>query len=84
MSKPFNGAISAFFETEAPADIRQAIMAADKDEIINPTYPYPARIDRGDYEDQLAALLHDVGKPATQEFIDDKMETNNSYLNIFR
>ena len=36
MSKPFNGAISAFFETEAPADIRQAIMAADKDQIINP------------------------------------------------
>ena len=62
MSTPFNGAISAFFETEAPADIRQAIMAAGKDEIINPTYPYPARMDRGDYEDQLAALQIELVK----------------------
>ena len=62
MSKPFNGAISAFFETESPADIRQAIMAADKDQIINPTYPYPARMDRGDYEDQLAALQIELVK----------------------
>ncbi len=62
MSKPFNGAISAFFETEAPADIRQAIMAADKDQIINPTYPYSARMDREDYEDQLAALQIELVK----------------------
>ncbi|WP_439137418.1 polyphosphate kinase 2 [Roseicyclus sp.] len=62
MSKPFNGAISAFYETEAPADIRQAIMAAKKDEIINPSFPYRERMDRDDYEDQLAALQIELVK----------------------
>lgn len=62
MSKPFNGAISAFYVTEAPADIRQAIMAAKKDEIINPSFPYRERMDRDDYEDQMAALQIELVK----------------------
>lgn len=62
MTKPFDGAISTFFETEAPPDIRAAIMAAAKEQIINPTYPYQTRMDRDDYEEQLASLQIELVK----------------------
>jgi polyphosphate kinase len=62
MSKPFDGAISAFFETEAPADIRQAILDAGKDRILNPSFPYRDRMDRADYEAELAALQIELVK----------------------
>ena len=39
MDLPFYGAISAFFNETAPEDIRNAIKRADKDDILNATYP---------------------------------------------
>ena len=39
MSLPFDGAISAYFDTEAPEPIRAALRRADKDDILSPSYP---------------------------------------------
>jgi polyphosphate kinase len=49
MDLPFDGAISRYFETEAPQDIRDLIAGAKKSDIINPSFPYPSRLDRDDY-----------------------------------
>ncbi len=51
--KPFDGEISRFFDEEAPKAIRKAIEKADKNDILDPDYPYDTRMDRGKYEDAL-------------------------------
>jgi len=50
MDLPFDGAISAFFENDAPEDIRQAIRRSDKDDILSPSYPHDERLSRKTYE----------------------------------
>lgn len=50
MDLPFDGAISAFFENDAPEDIRQSIQRADKDDILSPSYPHDERLSRKSYE----------------------------------
>ena len=50
MDLPFDGAISAFFDNDAPEDIRQAIQRADKDDILSPSYPHDERLSRKTYE----------------------------------
>ncbi len=62
MSLPFDGAISKFFETEAPEDIRRAIRAAEKGSVLDPSYPYDRRMKRRAYEAQLAALQIELVK----------------------
>jgi hypothetical protein len=37
---PFDGAITRFFEEEAPESVRKAIGAAKKDTMLDPAYPY--------------------------------------------
>ena len=54
--KPFDGAISRFFEDEAPSDIRKAIKKAGKRDILNPDYPYDDEMDKDDYEEQVEDL----------------------------
>ena len=56
MSLPFDGAISKFFDQDAPKSVRKAIETAKKDSVLDPSYPYDSRMDRDDYEDDLAAL----------------------------
>ncbi len=56
MAKPFDGAISAFFEGEAPDAVRQAILDGGKNDILDATYPYKSRMNKKDYEAQLEAL----------------------------
>ena len=65
MDLPFDGAISAFFSDTAPDDIRNAIKRADKDDIINPDYPYSERMPRKAYEKDLAALQIELVKMTT-------------------
>ncbi|MCU4651923.1 polyphosphate kinase 2 [Roseibacterium sp. SDUM158016] len=60
--KPFDGAISRFFENEAPESVRAAIRAAKKDVVLNAGYPYGKRMDKDDYEDQLQALQVELVK----------------------
>jgi hypothetical protein len=50
MDLPFDGAISAFYETGAPGAIRKAIARADKDDILDPGFPYSERMQRKPYE----------------------------------
>ncbi|MSU90988.1 polyphosphate kinase 2 [Rhodobacteraceae bacterium 2CG4] len=54
--KPFDAAISRYFEKEAPKAVRKRIETAGKDEILDPDYPYDCEIDRDDYERQMEAL----------------------------
>ncbi|MAM60543.1 polyphosphate kinase 2 [Maritimibacter sp. UBA3975] len=62
MELPHGGAISKFFEQSAPKDIREAIEAAGKDDVIAPGYPYRARMDKDDYEETLEALQMELVK----------------------
>ncbi|MEM7720513.1 MAG: polyphosphate kinase 2 [Pseudomonadota bacterium] len=62
MSLPFDGAISSFFETEAPASVRDAILSGGKKDILSDSYPYDAPIGRKDYENDIAALQLELVK----------------------
>jgi polyphosphate kinase len=62
MSVPFVGDITAYFENEAPEDVRHAIRDARKDSVLSPSFPYRTRMDRDDYEDALEALQIELVK----------------------
>ncbi|WP_299725553.1 polyphosphate kinase 2 [uncultured Tateyamaria sp.] len=62
MSLPFDGAITAFFESGAPDDVRATIASADKGDILTPSYPHSARMKGKDYERQMAALQIELVK----------------------
>jgi polyphosphate kinase 2 len=56
MDLPFDGAISAFYETQAPEAIRKAIARAEKDDVLDPDYPYSERMLRKPYEKAMDRL----------------------------
>ncbi|MFK5996821.1 MAG: polyphosphate kinase 2 [Rhodobacterales bacterium] len=60
--KPFDGAISTFFEKDAPADIRKTIITGRKQDILDRSYPYDSRKDRKDYEELLLDLQIELVK----------------------
>jgi len=62
MDFPFDGAITRFFEQEAPDDIRKAIRRADKDDILTPAYPHSERLGKKTYERDLEALQIELVK----------------------
>lgn len=62
MDLPFDGAISAFFETEAPASIRDAIASANKKDILSASYPHPKQQSRKSYESEMALLQIELVK----------------------
>lgn len=62
MTLPFDGAISAYFETEAPEHIRQTIRRADKDEIVSTTYPYSEEMRGKTYNKEMDALQIELVK----------------------
>lgn len=62
MQLPFDGAISAFYENDAPDEVRNAILRAEKGDIIDPSYPYSDRMPRKAYEKDLAALQIELVK----------------------
>jgi len=62
MDLPFDGAITAFFENDAPEDIRAALRRADKDDILSPAYPHPERLARKVYEKELEKLQIELVK----------------------
>ena len=61
MSLPFDGAISAFHQTEAPEAVRARIAMGDRT-ILAEGYPYDDRMDKDDYEDALEALQIELVK----------------------
>ncbi|MGB3246228.1 MAG: polyphosphate kinase 2 [Sulfitobacter sp.] len=62
MDLPFDGAISAFYESEAPADIRNAIKRADKSDLLTPGYPHSERLARKVYEKEYDRLQIEMVK----------------------
>lgn len=62
MELPFDGAISAFYNNDAPAELRDAISAAQKGDILNPTYPHPRRMKGKTYKAELEALQIELVK----------------------
>ncbi len=62
MDLPFDGAISAYFNTDAPDDIRAAIKRADKGDILSPSYPHSDRMARKVYEREMAKLQIELVK----------------------
>jgi len=62
MQLPFDGAISTYFNTDAPKAIRDAIRRADKDDILEPDYPYSERMKRKLYEREMTALQIELVK----------------------
>ena len=59
---PFDGAISRFFQEEAPADVRDAIRNASKKDILSDSYPYDKQMSRSDYEGRMEALQVELVK----------------------
>ncbi|MFD2739348.1 polyphosphate kinase 2 [Sulfitobacter aestuarii] len=62
MDLPFDGAISAYFENDAPEAIRNAIRRADKDEILTASYPHGERLARKVYEHEFEKLQIELVK----------------------
>lgn len=62
MNLPFDGAISTYFNSEAPKDIRNAIKRGEKGDILSDTYPHGERLARKPYEKELAALQIELVK----------------------
>ena len=59
---PFDGAITRFFEDEAPEEIRSEITAAGKKELLSAHHPYGDRWGRKDYESALRAAQIELVK----------------------
>ena len=62
MSLPFDGAISAYFATEAPEEVRTAIQSAGRKDILDPDYPYREWLSKKTYEAELEALQLELAK----------------------
>ncbi|WP_415402737.1 polyphosphate kinase 2 [Tateyamaria sp. SN3-11] len=62
MSLPFDGAITEFYESGAPNDIRDKIRAAEKGDILAPTYPHAERMKRKAYDKEMEALQIELVK----------------------
>jgi len=62
MDLPFDGAISAYYRNDAPADVRDAIKAAGKDDILSDSYPYQDRMERALYDREMEALQIELVK----------------------
>ncbi|WP_425050666.1 polyphosphate kinase 2 [Psychromarinibacter sp. S121] len=62
MSLPFDGAISRYFEKEAPKAVRDEILAHEGKTVLDDDYPYDKRLDREEYEDTLEALQLELAK----------------------
>lgn len=59
---PFDGAISEFFDSGAPDDVRDAIKGASKKNILAESYPYADRMDRKEYDERLYLLQIELVK----------------------
>ena len=62
MDLPFDGAISAYFENEAPDSIRKEIKRAEKDDILGDSYPHSERMGRKSYDKEMARLQIELVK----------------------
>ena len=78
MTLPFDGAISAFHDNDAPDAVRKAIADAGKKDILSDSYPYQKVMDTKDYEDEIEALQLELVR-----FQADVKETGKRVVIIF-
>ncbi|MFQ6548056.1 polyphosphate kinase 2 [Aestuariibius sp. 2305UL40-4] len=62
MSLPFDGAISTYYQDEAPGWVRKQIDEAKKDSVLDPEFPYDHRWDKDEYEDAFHAVQIELVK----------------------
>ncbi|BBU56561.1 polyphosphate kinase 2 [Mameliella alba] len=62
MTLPFDGAISSYFEHDAPKPVREAISRADKDDILDTGYPYSEEMKRKAYDKEMERLQIELVK----------------------
>ncbi len=62
MARPTHGEITSYLNDDAPQDIRERVLSADKGDILSSTYPYGARMGRKDYEKRMEALQIELVK----------------------
>lgn len=62
MDVPFNGAISRYFEQDAPQEVRDAIEKAGKSDMLEDDYPYRERLAKHDYNKTMEALQIELVK----------------------
>lgn len=59
---PFDGAITRYFEKDAPAAVRDAIRRAEADDILSDSYPHGERLGKKTYDKHMAALQIELVK----------------------
>ncbi|PWJ18039.1 polyphosphate kinase 2 [Jannaschia seohaensis] len=62
MPKPFDAAISRFFQEAAPEEVRTAIQEGHKKDVLTDDYPYDRWLDKNLYQDRLDALQIELVK----------------------
>jgi polyphosphate kinase len=62
MALPFDGAISKYFETGAPEEVRKAIREGDDKDILLKSYPYDRWMKKEKYEEEIDALQLELAK----------------------
>jgi len=60
MHLPFDGAISRYFEDDAPSQVRKAIQNADKDDILAENFPYSERMKTKSYEADMDVVQREL------------------------
>lgn len=60
--KPFGGAITEFFERDAPDSVRRAVEDGGKRDILTDSYPFDRWMDKDEYEDELHALQIELAR----------------------
>ncbi len=78
MTLPFDGAISAFHENDAPKEVRKAIAKAGKKDILSDSYPYDKAMSVEDYEEEVEALQLELVR-----FQADVKETGKRVVVVF-
>jgi len=62
MDLPFDGAISTYYAEHAPRDVRDAIARSDRDDVLDPGFPYSERMGRKAYKRDLQRLQIELVK----------------------
>lgn len=62
MELPFDGAISAFYENDAPAEVRNTIKRAEKGDILSSSYPHSEKLASKPYDKDMAKLQIELVK----------------------
>lgn len=62
MARSEKDSIEKYFRKDAPKEVRSAIEKSEKDDILNPTYPYDERMKRKEYEKEMERLQIELVK----------------------